>query len=896
MALKVGDLYVSVSAAIGEALKSLGQLVDAVEKAAREVKNAGNDMGEIGAVVAAGIGAAVAAATESNEGMKKEVQELTDLVYTLAADLGDLFAPVVEKLADFMSRLVANFQRLSPEVKSAGAEIAVWVAGAGLAMGAVGKLAGVVEAMAGTMGLLVKVMAAANTSTAVAGIASGFASSAAGLRRLMDLRPGELLAGIGTSAKAATSGLGGLGPALGNIASGLKFTATYLAYFSAPLVAIAAAVAALTLLAGSIYGAWTDTSTGVKDSVLEIFAAIGGVAKEVWEVLSNTFDALGKVFEAIVTRAINLLTWLLRTAAENLAPIADAAQQGNIARALRKISGMTGEEIVKAFKKGAAEAAEKVTAAGAAVSGTLADMGATAASFGKEIKQGVAFGVGKSFDGTKQMFDALGVPSMFETLKALFTGPILADVGKPDVRYTESRRKELAAEAEALEQRIKELGQMQARAAAESAEELRKQLAAEREAAEESFRIITEETERLAEEAQRMAAAAQEAIKQARQALVDRAIGSLGKLGDLFNSAMQGFQAGGVYGAIIAVVAELLASSKGFADAIGALNGLIQSLADGLGTILEPAQPLLGALKGVIDAFFEVLTPVFEMLNAAVEAIAPPLVIFGKLLEGLAPMLSAGAKALTAIMDPLNMLAGPAMEALFEVLKFVSEVILKVSIALGEVWNAIIKAIQWVLRQISKAVEWLGIKALKKLADSMEGMKADTDAMRDSLSELQDTTWQSARDQANHNAEVLRGTKALEKMTEALTNVPAAWKVALRRFASQDTQDGPKRPNTPTPPPTAGNGPPRTNPPVTYEDLPQRQRDREERERERRGEVIPKTSLPGNAKSGPTYNVTINGVDAEKAVDEALRFAQRTSSLHRLAEDGRSVPKGYRFA
>ncbi|RYZ32815.1 MAG: hypothetical protein EOO72_15005, partial [Myxococcaceae bacterium] len=121
MALKVGDLYVAVTASIGEALVSVGKLVKGVEKAAKQVKEAAEPIGNIGAVVAAGIVAAVAASAESNAAMKEQTERIKDLLITLAAELGDLFAPLVKKVANVIEQVVAKLQSLSPATKRAGA-------------------------------------------------------------------------------------------------------------------------------------------------------------------------------------------------------------------------------------------------------------------------------------------------------------------------------------------------------------------------------------------------------------------------------------------------------------------------------------------------------------------------------------------------------------------------------------------------------------------------------------------------------------------------------------------------------------------------------------------------------------------------------------------------------
>ncbi|NRD65434.1 hypothetical protein HRD49_27135, partial [Corallococcus exiguus] len=122
-ALRVGDLYVAVTASVGEALSNLGKVVEAVEKAAKQVKEKSKGLGEIGAAVAAGIAGAVAAASKSNASMEREMERMTALLYTLAADVGDAFLPVVQHVADGVERVVVSFQSLSPEMKAAASDV-----------------------------------------------------------------------------------------------------------------------------------------------------------------------------------------------------------------------------------------------------------------------------------------------------------------------------------------------------------------------------------------------------------------------------------------------------------------------------------------------------------------------------------------------------------------------------------------------------------------------------------------------------------------------------------------------------------------------------------------------------------------------------------------------------
>src|SRR5215217_469115 len=823
MALKVGDLYVSVTAAIGEALTSLTKLVDAVEKTAMEIKNATKDMGEIGAIVAAGIGAAVAAAAKSNPRLQAEVERLTELLYTLAADIGDLFAPVVKQLTDFVSRLVATFQVLSPQVKRAGADLSVWIAGAGLAIGAVGKLAGVVEALSGGMGLLLKGLGKLQKSTALAGLGAQMAAIAL------------------------------------------------------PLAAVAAAVAGLTLLAGAVYGAWTDSSTGLKDSVVDIVNSVTGMAKKLWALLTSIFEALFAIVESIAVKALDTFAWMVRNMAKLLAPLAKAAQMGNLHKAILAAQNITGEDLLKMAKEAGGVIADGVAAAGAKVEAAASAVWEA----GKEGGRAVAYGFEKSVEGAKKIFNDTGLSALLDNLKSLSLPKLSLSDAEPVVRDVDGIDKEL----ELIERVIASLN---TRAADEARIEYERSVAAE------------ERRINLQLEAQKLADAAAKAMKDARKTLVSGLTAAFGRIKDLVEAFQTGTEASGsAWGGLAAVVAQLLTESKGFLDLINMVSNIVQRVADGLGELLVPMQPLIGAIGYIVEVLMTALEPLLTYLGQVLGYLAPPLVIVGKLLEGLAPLLN-------ALMPPLS-LVQDALKAVFDVLRFVSIVILMVAQLIGTIWNAVVAAIQAVVRGLSKAVEWLGIDSLKKFAKSMDKMKVDTDAMGDSMRTLQDTTWESADAQARQTAELLKGTAALEKMNEALTNVPAAWKVALRRFQVQDAADGPGSPTQGGGGAggDGGTGDPYSRMPQWYREfmeLPEElRRRREDQSRDpytggkRAGEYIPKTSAPVQALKGPTYNLNINTLDPDEGVERAVRFVRRVDSMTKLGESGRRISKSSRY-
>lgn len=175
MALKVGDVYVAVTAAIGEFSKSMAKVAKITEDTAKAVKKAAEGVANVGLLFAAGIAGAVALSAQSSADMKAQVDRIKELLFTLGADIGDLFAPVVKHLVELLERVVASFQALSPELKEQMADYAVLAAQVGLAALAIAKVSGAVAGLAEGLGAMAKLVGVAGapvlvTVAAVAGL------------------------------------------------------------------------------------------------------------------------------------------------------------------------------------------------------------------------------------------------------------------------------------------------------------------------------------------------------------------------------------------------------------------------------------------------------------------------------------------------------------------------------------------------------------------------------------------------------------------------------------------------------------------------------------------------------------------------------------------------------
>ncbi|NPC72918.1 hypothetical protein HPP05_24535 [Corallococcus exiguus] len=820
MALKVGDLYIAVSASIGEAVANLGKVVKHAEKVAKQVKEATEPIGNIGAVVAAGIAAAVAASAESNAAMKGQVEHIKTLLVTLAAELGDLFAPLVKKVAQVIEQVVAKLQSLSPESKRAAASMAAWVAGLGLGIGAVGKLAGTMEGLFKGFGIFLEMSRSALPVFTHLGVGAGKALQS--LQTLAQVNIGSALAGM-------KSGVGGLGSAVADftksvpsLLGGVARIAVSFAAAAIPILAVVAALAGIALLVGSVYKSWGDIKYLAKDawgamsqSVSEMMAGLSDVAMKLANIFGLAFSSLTATVEAMVDRSLDFVAFLVANSARVLRPIARAVGMGNADKALASAETLTGKELKKgildalsaggnAFVEKAAKAASELNK-GAVLIVTKAADGAKAAA--AAAKDTVGFGLEHATAGIKDLVAAVlnsktveewtgKMGELKSLLDSLFDGNAKAvlrtgagDENGIDVSAAGNKGTERFAE------RLR--GGLGSPA-----------MAAYATAMEDNAKALAESIRKAAEEAAAAAAAA-------KADLLYGFLGRLGEISGIIDSAKKGFEAGGWWGAILAAIGELVMGSDEMAAAIDVLNGIIKMLKDLFGAAATGLDTIMGGVGYLVSVIVEVVQPSMEAMGEAMESIAPIIVLVGMVLKMLAPALNAIGKATAWLLD--NVLKG-----LFQVLRYVAIVILYVIKGLGSAWNGIVGAVQWVFRKLGDISIFGGhpLGFLRGWANSMESAKVDTESLARSIQELEGLTWEAAMAKARETAEVLKNRDALEDVNEALSNVPALWKVALRRFDVQDEQDGPNTSTgtQPTPTPSTPSTPPaEVLPPISRE-------------------------------------------------------------------------------
>lgn len=150
--LKVGDLFVLLSAKTSAFGKGMEDAAKLTERVAKKIKRSAEEIGRVGALIGAAVGAAMALAAQHNAAVASAVQQTKNVFATFANEIATMMLPVIRSMNEKLRELLGWWQSLSPEAK---AHVAHWVEIAttvGIAALAIGKIAGLVHALAPAFG------------------------------------------------------------------------------------------------------------------------------------------------------------------------------------------------------------------------------------------------------------------------------------------------------------------------------------------------------------------------------------------------------------------------------------------------------------------------------------------------------------------------------------------------------------------------------------------------------------------------------------------------------------------------------------------------------------------------------------------------------------------------
>jgi len=721
MSLRIGSLYVSLTANSTGLVKGFAEAAKAAEKVAKDVKRASGEVAQVAGTFAALGGAALKLASSVDGPTKNALAGLERSTKVLAVQIADMLLPAVKAIADMFRTMAGVVAGLDPETKKSISSFAVLAVQ--LAVGA--KALSLVASISGNVFGALRAVAAA-------------------------------VAGIGVG----------------------------------PLLAFGLAIAGVIAVAVLLHRAWRKNWGGIQEATAEVVDWI----RDAFGQLANF---LGGVWDFLVDGAANFVNSLL--------DVVDAIQKLT-GKKLIDTGGMregfaglfkdlkSGSFFSEAFKFGKGIGQQ-------VVDGLAEEFAAIKKELGLDnlFKGGKTIGLGRGSPATPgDVSGHSGMADMALSAAADAAARALADLEKETadieigrevrqwLREIDKIEKDTAQHAAALE---KARGlELRNRLAIASDLEKQKRVAG----AIQSGTVSSLTGGARADAEKQMSGTVDSAVNagswgEAMDVLgaglqgsltfgkelevwgkrMSGLIGSAGKqilgaVGDLVDSMVQGAQAGGVWGAIIAAfmeIAKKTASAMKFLDTAMAFVGklaemveplvapIFDALTDVLATVLNMIGPLFAALQPLFDAFaqlIENLLPIFDAIGYVIQALAPIIEVIGKLV-GL-------------IVQALK----PVFEIIAGILKVIATVILGIIIALNEIAAA------------------FGDEAAKAESARLKGIIDKMWSPDDKAA--QDAERKKARDTIENTNSTNNNTDALAKATESLTNIPAGYKLALGRF------------------------------------------------------------------------------------------------------------------
>ncbi|HEX5750026.1 MAG TPA: hypothetical protein VFZ09_27600 [Archangium sp.] len=841
--LKVGDLYVSVTAAIGEAVKNLNAIMEKIEETADTIEEhmskAAAALGDFSdgllsvAAVAAG---AFAVASKTSEPAKKALDDLTGSLQTLGKEVGSVFIPLVQEMTVWVKTAVATWRNLTSEQKDA---IVAFVKIATV----VGGLAKVLErslvfTKSFAEGTVVLARVAGPAATAVS---KGFSSMAASVVMTIN-KVGDLTKKLGELGKSDASktfkmlDVGRVSSGFDKVVSAIKgaivaipaalavgaakFKALALA--ASPVLAtvgaIALAVGSLVVLAAVLRDTWEQSGEGIKAWFEGITQEAVALGKTISSFVGEMFSSLTGFLRRGVEAAFEFIAAQVRWIAKMAAPVAKWVGADKVSAMFEAMANTSGKKMLEYLDQGvtklwdagsakAREAMEGVQEIANKAGEALKDGASGAVDMLTTAKASYDRGMAllkKDFGFSVELpsinLPEIGDPNTVEGTKTLDEMKRVADDAAKFAKDALDVARDVASGLVDLALQQKDLMEKAQAWLAQNVMAPQFELLF-RESLTPAIAAAKEAQQAIAERAKQLA----ETLAQARDALASKALGRMGEAPGIVESGIQGATVAGPLGAVAAVLGDLLTRSEQFKTLVEMVGTLIQRVADTLGQLVVPLQPLIGGLSTLAMSVVSGLSPALTAVGEVLEPLAPLFQLLGTML---APLFQVLGQVLSAVMQPVKYLVEVALKTLFEVFKTAGLTVMTIVLGIREAWNGIVGAVQGVLRSLGDITLFGGkpLGFLLEWAEGLEGAKSDTSGLRSAINQLHHATYETALAQAEQAAAVLQATAAVDKMTASLTNVPSSWKYALRSFEAQNARPSPLPLPTSTPSIPAGAG------------------------------------------------------------------------------------------
>ncbi len=342
------------------------------------------------------------------------------------------------------------------------------------------------------------------------------------------------------------------------------------------IAAVAAGIFGLILIVGAFRQAWDADLGGMRTSLMEFGSSVGELWQDIIGFLTEEFTKFADFFQE---KFVLIASFLSGATPEEAAATLGEAQAGG---------GVLGIE-------------DSSLDAFTATLGAIAD----------DTKE-VFSGIGKTFE--------IGIDEIKD--QALRLAKSLGIIS-PESKKTAAALGVVAGAAGMTESNIAQLGG----AAGGVAEELEFDFLG---GIKEAFAAIADDLNQVADRAE-LAAGVDEAftkmaaefdavatgiggvLKSAGSGIVN----ALGEAGELVNAAISGAAEGGIWGAIIAVIAELLTQVDEFTSISDRLNEFLKPLLEGFNDLLKGIKPLIDLDLGFIGTAFALIGAIFKTLGTA---------------------------------------------------------------------------------------------------------------------------------------------------------------------------------------------------------------------------------------------------------------------------------------
>ncbi len=246
---------------------------------------------------------------------------------------------------------------------------------------------------------------------------------------------------------------------------------------------------------------------------------------------------------------------------------------------------------------------------------------------------------------------------------------------------------------------------------------------------------------------------------------------NLGELGAVINDVAKGWQQGGIWGALLALIMDLLGMVDGWkqiqAIANGQLKQALSALSSGLGAVINGLKPLMGAFGMIQNSVMGVLNPILKLIGSILEGLAPIFASIGITLQLMTPIIEVICRILGAILVPIFQILGP-------ILTVVAESFLATELA-----------IQYVILGFDMLVDWVDKLTGGNNQGAIDSDNASIKATEQQMSDLWNKGLGGLADASANAAEQLGKTAdAAQSVTNSLQNVPEGFRVAFAEYAA----------------------------------------------------------------------------------------------------------------